>query len=71
MDERDYKAMNEERNQPSCLGAVSNRLYIWAIIENIVTILVTAGLFWFTKSGWCFLFLLNLNSIKTNFKRKS
>lgn len=23
MDERDYKAMNEELNQPSCLGAVS------------------------------------------------
>lgn len=22
MDERDYKAMNEELNQPSCLGAV-------------------------------------------------
>ena len=52
------------------LADVSNRLYIWAIIENIVTILVTAGLFWFTNSGWCFLFLLNLNSIKTNFKRK-
>jgi len=53
------------------IGGVSNRLYVWAIIENIITILVTAGLFWFTKSGWCFLFLLNLNSIKTNFKRKS
>ena len=26
MDERDYKAMNEELNQPSCLGAVSGRL---------------------------------------------
>jgi hypothetical protein len=24
MDERDYKAMNEELNQPSCLGAVSS-----------------------------------------------
>jgi len=24
MDERDYKAMNEELNQPSCLGAVSH-----------------------------------------------
>ena len=23
MDERDYKAMNEELNQPSCLGGVS------------------------------------------------
>jgi hypothetical protein len=26
MDERDYKAMNEELNQPSCLGAVSGSL---------------------------------------------
>ena len=25
MDERDYKAMNEELNQPSCLGAVISR----------------------------------------------
>ena len=34
MDERDHKAMNEELNQPSCLGAVSSRLnvyeYIWS-----------------------------------------
>jgi hypothetical protein len=27
MDERDYKAMNEEVNQPSCLGAVIGRLF--------------------------------------------
>jgi hypothetical protein len=27
MDERDYKAMNEELNQPSCLGAVISRLF--------------------------------------------
>lgn len=52
------------------IGCVNNHLYIWAIIENIVTIIVTAGLFWFTKSEWCFLFLLNLNIIKTTFKRK-
>jgi hypothetical protein len=26
MDERDHKAMNEELNQPSCLGAVSSSL---------------------------------------------
>ena len=25
MDERDHKAMNEELNQPSCLGAVISR----------------------------------------------
>jgi hypothetical protein len=28
MDERDYKAMNEELNQPSCLGAVSRRFFV-------------------------------------------
>jgi len=27
MDERDYKAMNEELNQPSCLGAVSGSAF--------------------------------------------
>ena len=27
MDERDYKAMNEELNQPSCLGDVSGSLH--------------------------------------------
>ena len=27
MDERDHKAMNEELNQPSCLGAVISRLF--------------------------------------------
>ena len=27
MDERDHKAMNEELNQPSCLGAVIRSLY--------------------------------------------
>ena len=28
MDERDYKAMNKEQNQPSCLGDVISRLKI-------------------------------------------
>lgn len=61
---------NKQEETPQLgIGGVSSRLYIWTIIENIVTILVTAGLFWFTKSGWCFLFLLNLNSIKSSFKR--
>ena len=27
MDERDHKAMNEELNQPSCLGAVSGSTF--------------------------------------------
>ena len=29
MDERDYKAMNEELNQPSCLGAVSGSYVVF------------------------------------------
>jgi hypothetical protein len=40
MDERDHKAMNEELNQPSCLGAVVSRfgnfLY-WFIHNEIAT----------------------------------
>ena len=60
----------QEETDQLGIGGVGNHLYIWAIIENIVTILVTAGLFWLTKSGWCFLFLLNINSIETNFNRK-
>lgn len=39
--------------------------YTWAVIENIVTLLVTAGLFWATHSAWCFLLLLNLNFFKS------
>jgi hypothetical protein len=31
MDERDHKAMNEELNQPSCLGAVSGS---YVVFEN-------------------------------------
>jgi hypothetical protein len=29
MDERDYKAMNEELNQPSCLGAVNGSYVVF------------------------------------------
>ena len=29
MDERDHKAMNEELNQPSCLGAVSGSYVVY------------------------------------------
>jgi hypothetical protein len=29
MDERDHKAMNEELNQPSCLGAVPDLTLLW------------------------------------------
>lgn len=48
----------------------NNSVYIWSIIENIATISVTACLFWMTKSVWCFLFLINLNSITSNFKKE-
>lgn len=34
MDERDYKAMNEELNQPSCLGAVMHRLKAVQTLKN-------------------------------------
>jgi hypothetical protein len=39
MDERDYKAMNEELNQPSCLGAVSGSAteQVIAMLSHIFT----------------------------------
>ena len=36
MDERDYKTMNEELNQPSCLGAVSSRLFAVMADEYVI-----------------------------------
>jgi len=42
-----------------------SNVYVWAIVENIVTVVVTAALFMFTKSGWVFLLLLNLNQFKS------
>lgn len=33
MDERDHKAMNEELNQPSCLGAVSSCFFLLTEIK--------------------------------------
>lgn len=62
--------MEETKKQDESAQLNHTSLYIWAIIENIITILVTGGLFWLTKSGWCFLFLINLNIIKTSFKRE-
>lgn len=35
MDERDYKAMNKELNQPSCLGAVICRLSSPTLIKPL------------------------------------
>jgi hypothetical protein len=35
MDERDYKAMNEELNQPSCLGAMRSSSEIQSRIDEI------------------------------------
>jgi len=42
-----------------------NKIVMWAVIENIVTILIASGLFIYTQSAWCFLLLLNLNMFKT------
>lgn len=36
MDERDYKAMNEELNQPSCLSAVSSVEWLVIIVERYI-----------------------------------
>lgn len=36
MDERDHKAMNEELNQPSCLGAVSGSFSLKFWEENMI-----------------------------------
>ena len=36
MEERDHKAMNEELNQPSCLGAVSASSLFKEIRDNLV-----------------------------------
>jgi hypothetical protein len=38
MDERDHKAMNEELNQPSCLGAVISRLFSELAIKHNVKV---------------------------------
>ena len=48
MDERDYKAMNEELNQPSCLGAVSGWVSVTdALPKPLQTVWLTNG------KGWC------------------
>ena len=36
MDERDHKAMNEELKQPSCLAAVSSRLFAVMADEYVI-----------------------------------
>jgi hypothetical protein len=36
----------------------------WVVIENIVVIIITAALFYLTRSAWVFLLLLCLNSYK-------
>ena len=40
------------------------KVYVWVIIENIVTIIAASGLFILTHSAWSFLLLINLNFIK-------
>jgi len=42
-----------------------DKIVKWVVIENVVTILVLAALFAYTKSAWCFLLLLNINFFKT------
>lgn len=42
----------------------NKNLIIWSIVENILTIIITAMLFYITKSLWVFLLLFNLNYFK-------
>lgn len=58
------KITKEEEKPNNC------RLYMWGIIENIVTILAISGLFLWTGSAWSFLLLLNINTIKDAFKKQ-
>lgn len=58
------KTSKNNENSQSDIDSSNNCLHVWYIIENIVTILVTAELFWLTNSPWCFIFLLNMNMIK-------
>lgn len=47
MDERDHKAMNEELNQPSCLGAVSGWVAVTdALPKPLQTVWLTNGKGW-------------------------
>lgn len=38
---------------------------MWAYIENIVIVIAISVLFYLTRSGWVFLFLLFMNNVKT------
>lgn len=62
--------MEEEKDTKIKLNVNQNSVYIWAIIENMATIGATCGMYIYTESAWCFLFLLNLNSIKSKKETK-
>lgn len=60
----------EEKDNRITVNVNNTAVYIWAIIENMVTIGATCGMYIYTESAWCFLFLLNLNSIKSKKESK-
>lgn len=62
--------MEEEKDNRITVNVNNTAVYIWATIENMVTIGATCGMFIYTESAWCFLFLLNLNSIKSKKESK-
>ena len=41
---------------------MSESNFKWAIAENIMIYLIVAILFWLTRSGWVFLFLIFVNA---------
>ena len=41
---------------------MSESNFRWAVAENIVIYIIVAVLFWFTRSGWVFLFLIFVNT---------
>jgi len=45
-----------------------SHLYVWPFIENIATLTAIVILFIYSNSVWCFLLLLNLNSVKSETK---
>jgi len=46
----------------------TNKVIVWAIIENIVLLILVGFVFWLTRSAWVFLLLILINSPKTRVK---
>lgn len=63
MEENQFQEQNDQ-----VVSDNSTKIHVWNTIENITTITLTAGLFLYTRSGWCFLLLFNLNNFKSSFK---